>query len=173
MLKAERWRDGLGAYQVLGYIWTDQCEERLKSGTMVEAAMRRLCLEVMLTWSRGWEQRMWHCWCWWRMRSRNRSALQALDIRLQQNTPSEGGVAQVCSSPELGQPSLQSNTVMIQDPDMSLDVCAVLLPHLLRVTGELYWFNIHLPCYWAPAIMDHVEGMHWYTRETPLGSIHN
>lgn len=72
------------------------------------------------------------------MRFRNRSIFQALDIRLQQNNPNEGGVAQVCSSPELGQPSLQSNTVMIQDPDMSLDVSAVLLPHLLRVTGELY-----------------------------------
>ena len=58
--------------------------------------------------------------------------------------PSEGGVAWVCNSPESGQLSLHSYTVMSQDPGMSLDVSAAL--HLVSVTGELRWFNSHLAC---------------------------
>ena len=40
----------------------------------------------------------------------------------------------MCNSPESGQLSLHSYTVMSQDPGMSLDVSAAL--HLVSVTGE-------------------------------------
>ena len=39
MLKAEPWRDFLGAYQVLGYSWTDEGEGRLESGGVEVAAV--------------------------------------------------------------------------------------------------------------------------------------
>ena len=60
--------------------------------------------------------------------------------------PSEGGVAWVCNSPESGQLSLHSYTVMSQDPGISLDVSAVLLLHLVSVIGEPCWFNSLLAC---------------------------
>ena len=41
MLKAEPWRDFLGAYQVLGCSWTDEGEGRLESGGVEDAFVAR------------------------------------------------------------------------------------------------------------------------------------
>lgn len=38
-MKAEPWRDFLGAYQVLGYSWMDEGEGSLESGGVEEAAV--------------------------------------------------------------------------------------------------------------------------------------
>lgn len=39
MLKAEPWRDFLGAYQVLGCSWTDEGEGRLESGGVEDTSV--------------------------------------------------------------------------------------------------------------------------------------
>lgn len=91
MSKAEPWRDFLGAYQVLGYSWTDEGEGRLESGGVEEAAVAMAVsgdgaepIEMMGAVHVAGSVLM-------ETEIRDGPAFQALDIRLQHYTPVKVG----------------------------------------------------------------------------------